>query len=523
MHELLAQLETYLRTAWRYRWAGLAAAAVICLVGWVAVLLMPNKYEVSAKVFLDTSSLLRPVLRGLAVETSARQEAILMVRRTLLTRPNLEAVARTADMDLKAKTPEEMEGVVEGLAKTVKIGGTQRDNIFEIAYENADPQLATRVVEALLNLMVERSLGMSRKDTTKTREFIDQQIKEYEARLVAAENRVKEFRQANMGLMPSDGSGYYERREAVRAQIREAELQLQETERRAESLRRQIEGDEPTFGLGPPTAQAVEVSTPVDGRIKILEEKLDQLLLSYTERHPDVSSTRRLLADLRKEREVEAARLRPINPATGEYRVNENPVYQQLKIALGAADAETAALKARVEEYRKRETELARLVNTVPQVEAELARLNRDYDVQQQNYQELVKRRESLAMSDQASKTAEDVQFNVVDPPRVPLKPTSPNRPALLGVVLALGLGSGGGLAWLVGMIRPAIYSRDGFRGLTELPVLGSVTRVSTAEEDHQHRMRILLFLGGFVGLLLAYGAVLMSEERIVSILAHLR
>ena len=119
MHELLAQLETYLRTAWRYRWAGLAAAAVICLVGWVAVLLMPNKYEVSAKVFLDTSSLLRPVLRGLAVETSARQEAILMVRRTLLTRPNLESVARTADMDLKTKTPEEMEAVVEELAKTV--------------------------------------------------------------------------------------------------------------------------------------------------------------------------------------------------------------------------------------------------------------------------------------------------------------------------------------------------------------------------------------------------------------------
>ncbi|MCU0935913.1 MAG: hypothetical protein MUF66_07540 [Gammaproteobacteria bacterium] len=123
MHELLAQLETQLRTAWRYRWFGLAAAAAVCLIGWTSVLLMPNQYEVSAKVFLDTSSLLRPVLRGLAVETNARQEAILMVRRTLLTRPNLETVARTTDMDLKAKTPEAMEGVVDGLAKSVRIGG----------------------------------------------------------------------------------------------------------------------------------------------------------------------------------------------------------------------------------------------------------------------------------------------------------------------------------------------------------------------------------------------------------------
>ncbi len=523
MHELLAQLETHLRTAWRFRWMGLAAATVICLIGWTSVLMMPNQYDVTAKVFLDTSSLLRPVLRGLAVETNARQEAILMVRRTLLTRPNLETVARNTDMDLKAKTPEQMEAVVEGLAKNVKVGGTERDNIFAISYQNSDAQLATRVVEALLNMMVERSLGASRKDTTKTREFIDQQIKEYEAKLVAAENRVKEFRQTNMGMMPSDGSSYYQRREAVRGQIREAELQLQEAERRAESLRRQIEGDEPTFGLGPPTAQSVEIATPLDGRIKILEEKLDQLLLAYTERHPDVTSTRRLLADLRKEREVEVARLRPVNATTGEYRVNENPVYQQLKISLGASEAEVAALKARVEEYRKREEELARLVNTVPQVEAELARLNRDYDVQRQNYQELVKRRESLALSDQAGKSSEEVQFNVVEPPRVPLKPSSPDRPKLLAVVLAVGLGGGGGLAWLLGMIRPAIYSREGFHEITDLPVLGSITRVSTAAEDRQHKMRIFLFIGGFVGLLLAFGAVLMSEDRIISILARLQ
>ncbi|MCU0935912.1 MAG: hypothetical protein MUF66_07535 [Gammaproteobacteria bacterium] len=371
-------------------------------------------------------------------------------------------------------------------------------------------------------MMVERSLGASRKDTTKTREFIDQQIKEYEAKLVAAENRVKEFRQTNMGLMPSDGANYYQRREGLAGQIREAELQLAEAQKRSDAIKRQLEDPKGASAEGDLLPPSTESMTPLENRIKILEEKLDQLLLAYTERHPDVVSTRRLLADLRKEREAEVASLRQAGGGKADARAMRNPVYQQLKVAQSAVDAEVAALKARVEEYQRRHEELGRLVNTVPQVEAELARLNRDYDIQRSNYQELVKRREALALSDQAGKASDEVQFNVVEPPRVPLKPASPDRPKLLAVVLAVGLGGGGGLAWLLGMIRPAIYSREGFREMTELPVLGSITRVSTAKEDRQHRLRILLFIGGFVGLLLAFGAVLMSEDRILAILARL-
>jgi polysaccharide chain length determinant protein (PEP-CTERM system associated) len=340
--------------------------------------------------------------------------------------------------------------------------------------------------------------------------------------MVAAENRVKEFRQTNMGLMPSDGANYYQRREGLAGQIREAELQLAEAQKRSDAIKRQLEDPKGASAEGDLLPPSTESMTPLENRIKILEEKLDQLLLAYTERHPDVVSTRRLLADLRKEREAEVASLRQAGGGKADARAMRNPVYQQLKVAQSAVDAEVAALKARVEEYQRRHEELGRLVNTVPQVEAELARLNRDYDIQRSNYQELVKRREALALSDQAGKASDEVQFNVVEPPRVPLKPASPDRPKLLAVVLAVGLGGGGGLAWLLGMIRPAIYSREGFREMTELPVLGSITRVSTAKEDRQHRLRILLFIGGFVGLLLAFGAVLMSEDRILAILARL-
>jgi polysaccharide chain length determinant protein (PEP-CTERM system associated) len=518
MHELLAQLETHVRAAWRYRWFGLAAATTVCLLGWAGVMLLPNQFEVTAKVYLDTTSLLRPLLRGLAIDTNVRQEAVQMVRRTLLTRPNLETVVRNTDMDLKARTPEDFEELVEDLGKEVTVVGTERDNIFAIAYENSDPQLATRVVESVLNIMVEKSLGMSRKDTTKTREFIEQQIKEYEAKLEAAESRVKEFRQTNMGLMPSDGASYYQRRESIATQIREAELQLREAERRADSLKRQLEGGE----LQPTDTMVTEVLSPLDSRIKILEEKLDGLLIQYTERHPDVVSTRKILADLRRERDAERAGLRQVSGA-GDPRLARNPVFQQLKLSLTAAEAEVAAIKARVEEYRKREQDLSRLVNTIPQVEAELSRLNRDYDVHKRNYQELVTRREALAISDQAGKTSDEVQFNVVEPPKAPLKPASPDRPQMLTVVLFAGFGAGGGFAWLLGMIRPAVYTREGLAAVAEVPVLGSISRVSTQQERNQRRARVALFILGCLMLVLLFAAVLAGESRIMSLLARLR
>ncbi|MCP3678550.1 MAG: chain-length determining protein, partial [Deltaproteobacteria bacterium] len=282
----IEQLRAHIRMVWRYRWIALGAATVICVVGWVAVMMLPNKYGVSTKVFLDTSTLLRPLLKGLAVSDRSRRDSVTMMRRTLLARPNIESVARSTDMDLKAKTPEEFESLITGLAKRIKVTGgiaqgRGKNNIFEISYDNADPQLAMRVVETLLNIFVENSLGESRKDSSKTKEFLDQQIQEYKSRLQAAEARLKEFKQRNVGLMPGEGSSYYTKRAAMAEQLAEATLQLEEAKRRRDELQRQItdedeeeeeDEEESLLGLGPSTS-VLEVAGPLDGRILNVEER----------------------------------------------------------------------------------------------------------------------------------------------------------------------------------------------------------------------------------------------------------
>ena len=518
MTETLLLVMNYVRMLWRYRWVALVLAGVVAAGGWSYVLLMPDVYEVEAKVYLDTRSLLRPLLRGLTVDSNVRADTVYMMRRTLLVRPNLEAIARKTDMDLQAKTPEEFEKLLVELATKIKVSGTARDNIFSISYQNEDPQLAARVVEALLNIFVERSLGDSRKDTSKTKQFLDDQIREYEARLEAAENRVKEFKQRNVGLMPSSGAGYFQRLEEARNALAAAALELREAQTRRDAIAAQVSGEEPTFGIGPPpppptgkrAAEQIN-STQYDARIEKIRQQLDQLLLQYTDQHPDVISTRDLLATLETRREDELKRLRaeavaaaaaaPPPETTSVAGPDQNPVFQDLKIQLSQAEAEVAGLTARVEEFQRREQELARLVDTVPKVEAELAKLNRDYEVNRGNYQELLKRRESLKLSDDAVQTTDDVQFNIIEPPRVPLTPISPGRPKLIAGVLVVALGAGGGLAVLIGLLRPAVYVREDFADIAAFPVYGVISRVWTPRLRFKRRLELATFGLGFSAL----------------------
>jgi polysaccharide chain length determinant protein (PEP-CTERM system associated) len=522
MHELLAQIENHVRMASRYRWYGLAAALVVCLVGWTVVLLMPDQYRASAKVYLDTSSMLTPVLRGIAIDSASRLSSINMIRRTLLTRPNLEAVARSADMDLKARTPLDLEASVDELASDLSFAAESRSNdIYRISYSNENPQLANRVVESLLNLLVEKSLGESRKDSRATRDFLTQQIREHESRLQEAEARLQRFKQENMGLMPGSGESYFGRKQAQAAQIQEAVLELQEAQRRRDEVKSQLESVDQTIEQSS-SAYATAVSHPLDARIEALESSLDQMLLRYTDQHPDVLAARKLLATLQEQRSRELAASGG-GGGGGKAGRADNPLYQQMTMVLSNAEAEVAALEARVEEFKRREQELGKMVERALEVEAEEARLNRDYDAIKRNHAALVQRLEALNISDEAAKSSDAFKFNVVEPPRVPSEPSSPNRLMLNAAVLGVGLGGGAGLAWLLGMLRPAVYSREMLLELTDIPVLGSISRVLSGAEVHQHRVRVALFAAGCVALVAGFGVILLFEPQLMKGLSHVR
>src|SRR5262245_65412665 len=119
MNELLQRILASLRGMWHRRWIGLLAAWIAGIFLVVAAYRVPEKYEASARVYVDTQSLLRPVMAGLAIQPNLDQQVALMSR-TLISRPNVEKLVRMADLDLRVNTNAEREDLIDSLMKDRK-------------------------------------------------------------------------------------------------------------------------------------------------------------------------------------------------------------------------------------------------------------------------------------------------------------------------------------------------------------------------------------------------------------------
>jgi polysaccharide chain length determinant protein (PEP-CTERM system associated) len=158
MDELIHRILTRLRGMWHRRWIGLAAAWIAAIVGVSVALRIPDRYEASARVYVDTQTLLRPLLEGVSIQPNLDQQVVLMSR-TLISRPNVEKLVRMADLDLAAKSSTARDELIDTVMKGLQLSGNASTNIYVISYRDANPEQARKVVQALLTIFVESNLG----------------------------------------------------------------------------------------------------------------------------------------------------------------------------------------------------------------------------------------------------------------------------------------------------------------------------------------------------------------------------
>jgi polysaccharide chain length determinant protein (PEP-CTERM system associated) len=508
MEELLQQAVAILRATWRRRWIGVAVAWAVAVVGAVVVARFPERYEASARIFVDTQSILKPLMSGLAVQPDINQQ-ISMLARTMLSRPNVEKLARMSDLDHVAVTPGDRERLIDGLMKSIQLTTGGRENLYVVTYRDTEPARAKRVVQNLVSLFVESGLGNKQRDNESARKFIDEQIKIHEARLEEAENRLKEFKLRNLGMSDGGGKDYFARMGALTEELAKLRTELRVAEQSRDALKRELAGEEPILLADSPASNVSSAIPEIDTRIDALRRQLDELLRRYTDEHPDVAATRRLIATLEQQKQQELEARRRAAAARGQPKLSAatNPVFQQIKIALAESESNVAALRARVGEAQARLAELRAAAGRIPQIEAEMAQLNRDYEIIKRNYDALVARREQAAMSQDVDANANLAEFRVIDPPRVSPAPVFPNRLALIPVVLLGAIAAGVFAAFGVAQIFPTFDSVRALRNATQRPVLGTVSVLASAPMLRRARLMNTAFAGSVAGLILIYGA----------------
>ncbi|MDN3517211.1 hypothetical protein QWY84_06300 [Aquisalimonas lutea] len=491
MHDFFNFILGELRGAWRFRWYALGVAWLVALAGAFVVLTMPDQYRVEARVQVNTESMLQPLLQDLAIEPNLQARLDLMTA-TLLNRENVERIANENDLLLSARTRGDEVQTIESLRRNISIDQTERERVYRISYQSKSPETAQGVVQSVMDLLLEEAMNLTMSDAASATDFLEQQVNDYEERLRQAEQRLAEFKRDNVGMLPDQGGrDYYQRLRATEDEIQELETQKRTAERRVNSIQEQLTAlrtgqRQPESGSSP-RVQAL------DEQIRESRQQLDNLLLRYTEEHPDVENLQAQIERLEERREELVAESGG-EGAPEPRAVETNPVYQELQIRLNDRQSEVAALESQIEEKEDRREQLIAQVDEITQVETRLTDLTRNYEVVRERYQTLVNRLNTAEMTTEADASGGQMSMRVVDAPITPDNPEGPPRDLYLLALLPVSFGAGGGFAYLLHQIRPVFQGRALLAELTGRPVLGSVSLVLTLRQRKAKLAAITIF-----------------------------
>jgi len=449
----------------RYRWQGLGVAWLVCLFGWLFLASMPDRYMSRARIYIDTETILGPLMQGLAVAPDFGRQ-VEMMRRTLLSVPNLEELIRMTDLDHTINSDLERLALIEGLSKDIKID-TEGASLFAISYTHQNPRLTQRIVDSILQIFVEQNLGHSQQDVEEARDFIDEQIQDYETKLRNAEIDVAKFKKAH-----ADELGGADRNQRS-LENREAEQRRLNAEIDSVIWRRdQLKAE---LATTPKTITAVFQSAPggvtsTQFRLQSLSQELQNKLLVYTDRHPEVIAIRGMIESAQQQLVVEQSGAQNNNA-----RVT-NPDYVALVNQLQLAEASIQDLRRRLALAESEIGVLSTTVASAPEVEADLTRLTRDYNVLLAQYEQLIQRRESAQIARDLDSGISRIEYRIIDPPVVPLQPVGPSRGLFLAAILLVGFGSGGAFAIGRQLISGSFLTVDQLKAAIDLPILGGVS-----------------------------------------------
>lgn len=500
MNGLYDEIRIAIHRVWNRRWLALAVAWVVCSIGWFAAAMIPNSYKSESRIQVLTQNIL-PDKAG--VSPNDRRRNVQQLEQTLTSSANLEKVVRGTDLGQSVASDRELASKVESLRSKIEVKSEQ-DDIFSIIAKQSSPKLAQDVVQRLIDVAEEDNIASGSKQTSQTLRFLDKQIDERKIALQEAENKRVEYETKNLGLLPGIGS-VSARLAAARSELSQIDSQLLQARSALAALNSQLAGT--PQNLNSPSPGGGFSANPAQVQLsQALADLAAMRARGLTDSHPDVIAQQSQVANLRAQ-----ARLFPSAGGGGGFST-PNPAYSSLQGLRAERQASATALASRKASI---EAEMSQLINqqsAEPGVAAEIARINRDYDVLKKQYDQLVADRDNVALRGDVETQTDSVQFLVINKPNISRVPAAPNRPLLLLGVLFAGIAVGCGAAFALGHLQTTYPTAAKLERASGLPVIGSISQMLGSAARVERRRKLQLFLGGSAGLVGVFALLLIAE-----------
>lgn len=492
--------------------------ALFALINIAAVsvgLVWPKTYTSSSTIFVEEKNIIQPLMQGAAVATDVRDRAG-VAKELLFGRKNLYEILDRAGWFENNPSDIEKDRMMDRVKARTRILNVGR-NLIKIEYHDSNPERAFKTTEKFAEVFVQESVGTQTKESQAAFDFIDSQVKMYHDKLTSAEEGLKEFRSQTVDARPGTEEEVQARINALQNTIEKTSLDLKEANVKEASIEKQLSGEaEVTASLTREGQYAM--------RIAELQSQLENLRLSYHDTYPDIIRIQHQIDDLKdmiavEQRQREDARKsgKPVGKLIVDDSVQINPMYQQLRRELYTSKTNIETLKARLGESKQLlNKELAR-ARRIHSGEAQLAELTRDYTVNRDIYQDLLRRRENARVSRNMDRDKQGLTLKINEPAFLPLQPSGLRF--LHFMIGGVALGIIGPLVLLFGLQKvdprikiPALISeKTNLPLMVVVPHLTSPTERSAAAVSLRWHVVVVLVTLGFVattGLLRAIGTI---------------
>ena len=471
--------------------------ALIALAALVLGIVWPRSYVASTTILAQSSDIIQPLLEGRAVATGVTDRAGI-ARQVVFSQKVLKDIMRHGGWLKDNPSALEQDRLMEQIKDRTTVT-SPRPELVQFTYRDSDPHRTFEVTKRVAEQFIEESKATKERESREAFEFIESQVNDYHAKLTSAEDGLLKYRSAHADAQPGSATDANARISALRTQVEQARMSLMEQQSRESALVAQMSGESEVTAVqtraGLYRAQLIE-----------LQAQLDRLLLTYTEQYPDVVRTRMQMQDV--QRQLAAEESRRNEPGANQSPFDNaqfNPLYQELKLRLGELRREIAATRSRMSSSEGMLRDELDRSRRIAASEGALAELTRDYEVNRDIYQDLLRRRENARVSMVLDQEQRGLTFRIQDPAILPLRPSGLRLMHFAGAGVGLALAVPFGLLFALIRFDPRIRSARQLERATGISVLATVPMYATARERLRDRARIALALLLVLGVLVAY------------------
>ncbi|HDH04481.1 MAG TPA: hypothetical protein ENH01_02030 [Nitrospirae bacterium] len=482
--------------------------AVLSVIVWGSFFI-PEKYEAKSTVFIEQSAI-KKLIQGTG-RRSREEDSLRGLKYTMLSRKVLLKVINEMDLDVMARNDAEIESMTEKLAQNTNITASTKEDIFTVSYKGKDPAIVQEYVNTLVEKYIETISSLKKEDAFGASRFLSGQIDYYKDKIAAIEGELADFRREEGIYLAIDESALVRSMTGYKEEIEDVEMEIRNLKAKKKRIKQQLSGESPF------TLALIDINRgdSLTARLKALEQKLQLLLMKYTENYPEVIKIKIEIETLKKLMDAEEANggdgANPYSNLSAGMSM-ANPIYQQLRENLLNLESEIDSLKAKKETLGNRIKRSENELKNIPENKKILTNLERDRGTYQTLYEQMLAKLGQAEVNEQVEAQNKGEVYKIIERAVLPRRPVSPNRVMLILLGIFGGIAAGIGAVLLMDKNESSIRDIDTLKSLLGIKVLAVIPAIVT-ENDIRRKRKIDRRVYAFsIFYLLIIGSVFINE-----------